>query len=71
MSPFSSPYCKSTKPEQKVLPLKIVNNYYNKEMKELLDDELDPKFFDKDNYNTLTIALNNGKERYKEKTLTC
>ncbi|MBK7311354.1 MAG: hypothetical protein IPI93_11355 [Sphingobacteriaceae bacterium] len=40
-------------------------------MKELLDDgALDPKkFFDKDNYNTLTIALNNGKEQYKEKDI--
>lgn len=40
-------------------------------MKELLDDgALDPKkFFDKENYNTLTIALNNGKEQYKEKDI--
>jgi hypothetical protein len=40
-------------------------------MKELLDDgALDPqKLFDKENYNTLTIALNNGKEQYKEKDI--
>lgn len=40
-------------------------------MKELLDDgALDPKkFFDKEQYNTLTIALNNGKEQYKEKDI--
>lgn len=40
-------------------------------MKELLDDgALDPKkFFDKEQYNTLTIALNSGKEQYKEKDI--
>jgi hypothetical protein len=40
-------------------------------MKELLDDgALDPKkFFDKEQYNTLTIALNNGEEQYKEKDI--
>jgi|NOAtaT_7_FD_contig_21_11803065_length_642_multi_5_in_0_out_0_2 hypothetical protein len=27
------------------------------------------KLFDKENYNTLTIALNNGKEQYKEKDI--
>jgi hypothetical protein len=40
-------------------------------MKELLDDgSLDPKkFFDKEQYNTLTIALNNGEAQYKEKDI--
>jgi len=40
-------------------------------MKELINDEaFEPeKLFDKENYNTLTIALNNGEAQYKEKDI--
>jgi hypothetical protein len=41
------------------------------DVKELLDEGAfkPEKLFDKENYNTLTIALNNGKEQYKEKDI--
>ena len=40
-------------------------------MKEIIDDEAfkPEKLFDKENYNTLTIALNNGEAQYKEKDI--
>lgn len=41
------------------------------DVKELIDDEAfkPEKLFAKENYNTLTIALNNGEAQYKEKDI--